>query len=126
MKQKMRIKLSVNSEKCRKKAMQVAVVADGVTSVAMEGEFQDELVVVGDGVDTASLIMALRKKACHVTLETLEEVKKPQKKPQVEEKSVTPHFCIAQCPVVSNEQPRPEVYRIVHDSYGPTTGCLVM
>ncbi|CAE5967930.1 unnamed protein product [Arabidopsis arenosa] len=122
----MRIKLSVNSEKCRKKAMQVAVVADGVTSVAMEGEFQDELVVVGDGVDTASLIMALRKKACHVTLETLEEVKKPQKKPQVEEKSVTPHCCIAQCPVVSNEQPRPEVYRIVHDSYGPTTGCLVM
>ncbi|CAL9221559.1 unnamed protein product [Arabidopsis halleri] len=126
MKQKMRIKLSVNSEKCRKKAMQVAVVADGVTSVAMEGEFQDELVVVGDGMDTASLIMALRKKACHVTLETLEEVKKPQKKPQVEEKSVTPHCCIAQCPVVSNEQPRPEVYRIVHDSYGPTTGCLVM
>ncbi|CAH8261154.1 unnamed protein product [Arabidopsis lyrata] len=122
----MRIKLSVNSEKCRKKAMQVAVVANGVTSVAMEGEFQDELVVVGDGVDAASLIMALRKKACHVTLETLEEVKKPQKKPQVEEKSVTPHCCIAQCPVVSNEQPRPEVYRIVHDSYGPTTGCLVM
>lgn len=27
--QKMRIKLSVNSEKCRKKAMQVAVVANG-------------------------------------------------------------------------------------------------
>ncbi|EOA32511.1 hypothetical protein CARUB_v10015791mg [Capsella rubella] len=121
----MRIKLSVNSDKCRKKAMQVAVLASGVTSVALEGEFGDELVVIGDGVDAACLVLALRKKGCCATLETLQEVK-PEKKPQVDDKSVTPHCCIAQCSVVNNEQPRPEIYRIVHDSYGPTTGCRIM
>lgn len=89
--------------------------------MAMEGEFNDELVVVGDGVDAACLVIALRKKGCNATLETLEEVK-----PQVDENSATPHCCIAQCPLVNYEQPRPEIYKIDHDSYGPTTGCRIM
>ncbi|KAL1197722.1 Heavy metal-associated isoprenylated plant protein 47 [Cardamine amara subsp. amara] len=95
---------------------------------AIEGEFKDELVVVGDGVDAACLVIALRKKACHVTLETLEEVKPSslnQKKPQVDEKSVTPHCCIAQCPNVRYVQPLPDNYVVVCDSYGPT-GCTIM
>ncbi|XP_019092126.1 PREDICTED: uncharacterized protein LOC104746425 [Camelina sativa] len=126
MKQKMRIKLSENSDKCRKKAMKAAVVAKGVTSVAVEGEFDDKLVVVGNDVDAARLVIELRKKACFATLETLEEVKPEKKKPQVDEKSVTPNCCIAQCPVVHNEQPRSEIYRVVYDSYGPTTGCRII
>ncbi|VVA99026.1 unnamed protein product [Arabis nemorensis] len=125
----MRIKVCVKCGKCMKKAMKIAVVAKGVTSVAMEGEFQDEIVVVGDGVDAACLVVALRKKTCYATLETLEEVKPNtvnQKKPQVDEKSVTSHCCVPQCSSVSYEQRLPWTYEVVNDSYGPTTGCSIM
>ena len=32
--------------------------------MAIEGELEDELVVVGDGIDGACLVDTLRKKAC--------------------------------------------------------------
>ncbi|KAL0707087.1 hypothetical protein Bca4012_073513 [Brassica carinata] len=74
MKKKMCIKLSANCDRCRRKAMEVAVNAKGVISVAIEGESGDDLVVVGDGIDAACLVDTLRKKACYAMLETLEEV----------------------------------------------------
>ncbi|RZS20017.1 hypothetical protein BHM03_00052501 [Ensete ventricosum] len=41
------------------------VAAEGVDSVAIEGEDKDHLVVVGDGVDPANLTCILRKKVGH-------------------------------------------------------------
>ncbi|CAH8328938.1 unnamed protein product [Eruca vesicaria subsp. sativa] len=148
------IKLSVNCDKCRRKAMEVAVNAKGVISVAIEGEFEDELVVVGDGIDAASLVDTLRKKACYAILETLEEfnpeistpdddqVEKPQEDDDTEnsnnmetadddnngtDQNVPPHCCLAQCSTNCYEHPHPEMYEaVVYDSYGPTTGCTIM
>lgn len=120
----------------------------GVISVAIEGELEDELVVVGNGVDAACLVEALRKKACNATLETLEEVTPDilfpdddQVKPQEDNDTdkietsddhnstiqmVPPHCCLAQCPSICYEQPQHEMYEVVYDSYGPTTGCTIM
>ncbi|CAN7105578.1 unnamed protein product, partial [Brassica rapa subsp. narinosa] len=148
---KMRIKLSVNCDRCRRKAMEVAVNAKGVISVAIEGESEDELVVVGDGIDAACLVDTLRKQACYAILETLEEVNPDILTPdddQVQEEdddtddsknieaadddngtdqNVPPHCCLAECPTICYEQPQHEMSEvIVYDSYGPTTGCTIM
>lgn len=51
------------------------IVADGVDSVAIEGENKDQLVVVGDGVDPANVTILLRKKVGRATIVKVEEVK---------------------------------------------------
>ncbi|WZY94861.1 hypothetical protein YC2023_067190 [Brassica napus] len=134
--------------------MEVAVNAKGVISVAIEGELEDELVVVGDGIDAACLVDTLRKKACYAMLETLEEVspdilppdddqvENPQEEDDTEDsknietadddnngtdQNVPPHVCLAECPTICYEQPQHEMYEVVvYDSYGPTTGCTIM
>jgi hypothetical protein len=59
----------MNSEKCRTKAMKIAATTDGTyklqasNSVAIEGSDKDQLVVVGESVDSANLTRSLRKKA---------------------------------------------------------------
>ncbi|KAF3610263.1 hypothetical protein DY000_02049717 [Brassica cretica] len=116
------IKLSANCDRCRRKAMEVAVNAKGVISVAIEGESGDDLVVVGDGIDAACLVDTLRKKACYAMLETLEEVS-PGILPH---QTVPPHCCLAQCSTNCYEQPHSDIYEVVYDSYGPSTGCIIM
>ncbi|CAN8268967.1 unnamed protein product [Cochlearia groenlandica] len=171
----MRIKLSIKRDKCRRKAMEVAVSANGnrfggftmerttlwflmeaynvagVVSVAIEGEYEDELVVVGDGVDAACLVQALRKKACYASLESLEEVtpdilspnddddEQPQEVNDTDEsinvetadddnsinQMVPTHCCVAHCPSFHYQQPRPAMYEVVYDSYGPSNRCTI-
>ncbi|KAJ0988193.1 hypothetical protein J5N97_006549 [Dioscorea zingiberensis] len=65
-KQKMVLRLTMEDDKKRSKAMQIAVSLNGVISAGLEGEGKDKLVVVGDGVDSIKLTMALRKKMGHV------------------------------------------------------------
>ncbi|KAK7833481.1 heavy metal-associated isoprenylated plant protein 47 [Quercus suber] len=60
-------------DKCRAKAMKIASIADGVISVAVEGADKDQLVVIGEGVDSANLTCSLRKKLCYATLLGVEE-----------------------------------------------------
>ncbi|KAJ9681562.1 hypothetical protein PVL29_020434 [Vitis rotundifolia] len=63
MKQKMVIRVPVNGEKkCRSKAMQTAVGVPGVESIALEGEDKNQIVVIGDSVDSVNLTCLLRKK----------------------------------------------------------------
>ncbi|VVA35264.1 PREDICTED: heavy [Prunus dulcis] len=52
----------MRSRKHRAKAMKIAAVADGVNSVAFNEEKKDQMVIIGDGVDAASLALCLRKK----------------------------------------------------------------
>nr|VDD45595.1 unnamed protein product [Brassica oleracea] len=118
------IKLSVNCDRCRRKAMEVAVNAKGVISVAIEGESGDDLVVVGDGIDAACLVDTLRKKACYAMLETLEE--NIEADDNGTDQTVPPHCCLAQCSTNCYEQPHSDIYEVVYDSYGPTTGCIIM
>ncbi|TXG68102.1 hypothetical protein EZV62_009377 [Acer yangbiense] len=60
--QKIVIKMQVRCDKCRCKALEIAAVADGVISAAWEGEDKDKVVVMGDGVDAATLTRNLSKK----------------------------------------------------------------
>ncbi|KAL5211757.1 hypothetical protein ABZP36_022604 [Zizania latifolia] len=72
----------MNCDKCRSKAMALAAKTGGVDSVALAGDAKDQVVVVGDGVDSVRLTNALRKKVGHAQLVQVAEVKKEEKKPE--------------------------------------------
>ncbi|GLT83643.1 hypothetical protein SLE2022_019200 [Rubroshorea leprosula] len=120
--QKIVIKVSMHCDKCRTKAMKIAAVADGVTSVAFQGEDRDRLLIEGDGVDAACLTESLRKKLCHATLETVEEIKpKEEKEEKKEEEEPAP------CPIAYCHQPPFELVAMVPVSDPhPTSSCTIM
>ncbi|KAB2615533.1 hypothetical protein D8674_022121 [Pyrus ussuriensis x Pyrus communis] len=75
MMQKIVIEVQMRSRRCRAKAMKIAAVADGgVNSVAFNEEKKDQMVIIGEGVDAASLALSLRKKVGHATLVIVEEI----------------------------------------------------
>ncbi|KAK4257895.1 hypothetical protein QN277_007423 [Acacia crassicarpa] len=81
MKQKVTIKVGMECDCCRNKAMKIASMIKGVTAVAIEGDSKDLVVVTGDDVDAVCLGKNLRKKFRIVTVLTVEEVK-PKKEPE--------------------------------------------
>ncbi|KAL6652579.1 hypothetical protein ACP70R_011504 [Stipagrostis hirtigluma subsp. patula] len=80
MKQKIVIRVSMDCEKSRSKAMALVARADGVSSMGVTGDGRDRLEVVGDGVDPVCLVQCLRKKIGHAEILQVEEVK--EKKPE--------------------------------------------
>ncbi|XP_062170171.1 heavy metal-associated isoprenylated plant protein 47-like isoform X2 [Alnus glutinosa] len=88
MKQKIVIKVQVVCDKCRTKALKIAAAADGVVSVALEGQDKDQVVVIGNEVDVSCLTSSLRKKVGHATIVSVEEVK-PKPKPDEKKKEDT-------------------------------------
>ncbi|GAU30746.1 hypothetical protein TSUD_145430 [Trifolium subterraneum] len=70
------IKLQMDCDKCRNKALKTAAEVKGVTSVSLEGDDKDRIAVTGDNVDTVCLANQLKKKFSCVTILTIEEVKK--------------------------------------------------
>ncbi|CAL9063108.1 unnamed protein product [Musa banksii] len=77
-KQKVVMKLSMEDSKKRSKALKAAVGLPGVISAALEG---DRMVVVGDGVDSVTLTLVLRRKMGYVELVSVgsaEEKKKDE------------------------------------------------
>ncbi|KAJ1279731.1 hypothetical protein BS78_04G177800 [Paspalum vaginatum] len=63
MKQKIVLKVEMKCDRCRSKALALAAATGGVDSVALAGgDARDQVVVVGDGVDSIKLATALRKK----------------------------------------------------------------
>ncbi|KAB2607282.1 hypothetical protein D8674_006999 [Pyrus ussuriensis x Pyrus communis] len=80
MKQKIVMKVQLSSEKCRTKALKIAAVAKGVSTVSIEAE-KEHVVVIGDGVDAVDLAKSLKKKLGSGTIVSVEEVKKTEEKP---------------------------------------------
>ncbi|TKW39980.1 hypothetical protein SEVIR_1G215800v4 [Setaria viridis] len=80
-KQKIVIKVQMSSDKCRSKAMALVASTGGVDSVALAGDSKDQVVVVGEGVDSIKLTEALRKKVGDAQLVQVGENKKEEKKP---------------------------------------------
>ncbi|KAL8046788.1 hypothetical protein ABFS82_08G201500 [Erythranthe guttata] len=78
MKQKIVIKMSVHCDKCRSKALKIAVGISGVESVALTGQERDQVEVVGDGIDSVELTRRLRKNVAHAELVSVGEFKKEQ------------------------------------------------
>nr|GLL17618.1 heavy metal-associated isoprenylated plant protein 16-like isoform X1 [Ipomoea trifida] len=77
--QKITISLPVNSDKCRAKAMQIAVSTTGVISVNSDAD-KNQLVVTGNGVDSFELMKCLKRKFRCASIVSIEEVKPPEKK----------------------------------------------
>ncbi|KAK1608957.1 hypothetical protein QYE76_032630 [Lolium multiflorum] len=83
MKQQIVIKVQMTGDKCRSKAMSLVAATVGVDSVSLAGDGKDQVVVVGDCIDSVKLTTTLRKKVGHAQLLTVGEAKKPEenKKP---------------------------------------------
>ncbi|KAM0857858.1 hypothetical protein ACQ4PT_048200 [Festuca glaucescens] len=80
MTQKIVIKVEISSDRSRSKAMALVAATSGVDSVALAGDPNDQVVVVGDGVDPVKLTTALRKKVGHAQLLQASDAKKEEEK----------------------------------------------
>nr|XP_023887265.1 heavy metal-associated isoprenylated plant protein 47-like [Quercus suber]POE67576.1 heavy metal-associated isoprenylated plant protein 47 [Quercus suber]POE67577.1 heavy metal-associated isoprenylated plant protein 47 [Quercus suber] len=119
-------------DKCRRKAMKIASKANGVNSVAIEGSDRDQLVVIGEGVDSANLTCSLRKKLCYAVLRSVEEVKaKPEPVPKPANKpGSTSSTCSCGCPqlpICPQYPPYPMLYGVKVYDYTPNPSyCPIM
>ncbi|XP_015966775.3 heavy metal-associated isoprenylated plant protein 47-like [Arachis duranensis] len=66
--------MQLDCDKCRSKALKLASQEKGVSSVALEGDDRDQLVVTGK-VDAVCLVKVLRKKFKCVNLVSVQELK---------------------------------------------------
>ncbi|KAK4434797.1 Heavy metal-associated isoprenylated plant protein 16 [Sesamum alatum] len=80
MKQKIVIKVAMYHDKCRSKALKIAVGGSGVESAALTGEGKDQVEVVGDGIDSVKLTRRLRKKVARAELVSVAEAKPAESK----------------------------------------------
>ncbi|KAJ6950955.1 heavy metal-associated isoprenylated plant protein 47-like [Populus alba x Populus x berolinensis] len=104
MKQKIVIKVHMHCDKCRTKAKKIAATACGVTSVALEAA-KDQIVVIGEEVDSVKLAKSLRKKVGHAVLMSVQEEKDKDKEKKEDDKKPT-LYCY----------PQPPPYAVVCDS----------
>ncbi|KAG4991959.1 hypothetical protein AAZX31_09G163000 [Glycine max] len=89
MKQKIVIKLQMDCDKCRNKALKIAAEVRGVTTVSLEGDDNDRVAVSGVNVDMVCLANQLKKKFSSVTILTVVDLVKEEeakKKKDEEEK----------------------------------------
>ncbi|KAL5974043.1 hypothetical protein ACLOJK_030705 [Asimina triloba] len=83
-KQKVVMKIPVNDEKGRSRALKTAVGVPGCLSVAIEGADKNTIVVIGDNMDSVVLTKSLRKKVGGAELITVAPV--DDKKKEAEKK----------------------------------------
>ncbi|XVF76971.1 hypothetical protein PTKIN_Ptkin14bG0002800 [Pterospermum kingtungense] len=119
MKQKIVIKVQMHCDKCRTKAMKIAAVANGVSSVAIGGKDKDQVVVTGEGIDSANLTCVLRKKLGYANIISVGEAKGKD-----EDKEKIAEFCklaSSSC----YHYPQCSYYGTVVYDQNPT-GCSIM
>ncbi|XP_010542497.1 PREDICTED: uncharacterized protein LOC104815685 [Tarenaya hassleriana] len=77
MRQRIVLKVAMtDSPKSRSKAMKIASGTSGVRSVSIQGE-NDQLVVLGEEIDTVELTRELRKKVGHAKIVTVQAAPPP-------------------------------------------------
>ncbi|PIA28673.1 hypothetical protein AQUCO_06800093v1, partial [Aquilegia coerulea] len=82
--QKIVIKISMNGDKSRTKAMKIAVGVTGVTSAELQGDSKNQIVVIGDGIDSTCLTKLIRKKVGFTELVSVTPIpEKKEEKPKV-------------------------------------------
>ncbi|XP_058105038.1 heavy metal-associated isoprenylated plant protein 16-like [Magnolia sinica] len=129
-KQKVVMKVPVNDEKSRSRALRTAVGVPGCISVSIEGKDKDMVVVIGDGIDSVVLTKSLRKKlggAELITVTPVDEKKAQEKKP--EEKPKKPE----EKPKKQDNQPavfpalqQPIIYVHPYSPYYNPDPCAIM
>jgi hypothetical protein len=70
------IRVQMECDRCRSKALAVVAATGGVDSVALAGDGRDQVVVVGDDVDSVKLTNALRRKVGPAEIVQVAEAKK--------------------------------------------------
>ncbi|KAL4362583.1 hypothetical protein GQ457_04G025400 [Hibiscus cannabinus] len=80
MKKKMVVKVTMNGDKSRSKALRIAVGLSGVESASLKGDDKSQIEVTGDGVDAVKLTSLLRKSVGHAELVSVADDKKEEKK----------------------------------------------
>ncbi len=93
-----------------------------MSSVAIQGSDKDQLVVSGQGVDSANLTRSLRKKLCYATILSVEEVKDTKEKKKEPNPDVNPSQFPACCQLY--HQAYPKYYEVVYDPY--QNNCSIM
>ncbi|KAL4618461.1 hypothetical protein ACB092_06G012400 [Castanea dentata] len=119
MKQKIVIKVQMTSHKCRTKAMKIAAKTRGV-SVALGGLDKDQLVVIGEDVDSAKLTCLLGKKLCYASILSVEEMK-----PNAEEESDDEKPVILNCTITTSYPQFPRLCEVVVYDPSPSS-CSIM
>ncbi|CAK7349166.1 unnamed protein product [Dovyalis caffra] len=97
MKQKVVIKVRLNGQKSRSKALKIVVGFSGVESAGIGGQDKSQIEVVGDGIDVAKLTILLKKKMGYADIVSVAAVggeKKEEKKeePKVQQEIVWPMY----------------------------------
>ncbi|CAM8878162.1 unnamed protein product [Rhodiola kirilowii] len=75
MQQKIVLQINLPCDKCRKKAKKIAACAEGVMSISIEGADLNQVVVIGEGIDSATLAITLSKKVGNTRIISVTEVK---------------------------------------------------
>ncbi|EHA8590214.1 hypothetical protein COCNU_scaffold016239G000010 [Cocos nucifera] len=76
-------------EKKRSKALKIVVGLDGVTSASVDGKEKDQIVVVGDGIDSFALVRKLRKRMKYAELLSVAPADEKKEEAKVEPIGVT-------------------------------------
>ncbi|TVU29515.1 hypothetical protein EJB05_21085 [Eragrostis curvula] len=117
MKQKIVIKVQMTCDKCRSKAMSLVAATGGVDSVELAGDAKDQVVVVGEGVDSIKLTSALRKKVGPAQLVQVGEAKKKEEK--------KPDAVVAEYPWHYYYPPHGQPVSVVYEQR-PDNTCSIM
>jgi hypothetical protein len=126
--QKIVIKVAMPCDKCRSKAMALVAKTRGVDSVSIAGDAKDQVVVVGESVDSVKLTSALRKKVGPAHLvEVADDSKKEKQKKQDATAPEYQFYCHYPAP-----QPATVVYEYPASGYaygyqcGSANTCSIM
>ncbi|KAE8695275.1 subtilisin-like protease-like [Hibiscus syriacus] len=84
------VKVSMNGDKSRSKALKIAVGLSGVESAALKGDDKSQIEVTGDGVDAVKLTSLLRKRVGHAELVSVADASGDKKEEKDETKSEQP------------------------------------
>ncbi|KAJ9560852.1 hypothetical protein OSB04_006012 [Centaurea solstitialis] len=85
--QKIVVKVTMNSDKKSRKALQIAVSLFGVESASFVGSDKDQIAVTGEGIDSVELATLLRKGVGYTELVSVGPVE--EKKPEAKESKAT-------------------------------------
>ncbi|CAN6235306.1 unnamed protein product [Urochloa humidicola] len=94
-KRKIVIKVNMPDPRSRSRAMVIAAKTNGVGKIEITGSLNDQLEVVGEGINIACLVKCLSKKLCHAEILKVEEVKPEEKKDdkKKDDKKEEPKLC---------------------------------
>ncbi|MBA0769824.1 hypothetical protein Gotri_018521 [Gossypium trilobum] len=121
------LKVSMNGDKSRSKALKIAVGLSGVESASLKGDDKSQIEVTGDGVDAVKLTSQLRKSVGFAELVSVSAAGGEKKEEKKDDPKPEPPFCYVSPPF----NPSYHYYQAVPsyeyvDNYGPSPPCSIL